>query len=400
MDQSPAFSTAVGGRVKRLQGIMRDQKIDVIISTKPENSFYLSGFNPIIYSHPVVAIIPAEGEPTLLLHALRDDHSRQSSFVRDIRLYASWGSKKTMGPDWLVALREILHEKGVANGVIGIERDFVSLSRFDAFTKTLPSARFVNVSSVIEKLRNVKDDAEIANARKASALADCGMDAAIAAIRGGGSEREVSVEAMRAMNEMWMSHFPEIEVCSFGSLEGGVHNSLWCWTLTGERTHFNCDNPTSRRPAPGEIAMIIIWTCANGIHAENERGIAIGELSSEKQRVYDGVLTINERTRSKLSPGVAVKDVYAYAKEQYIALGFERHIPGRIGHGIGLGPHEHLSLDPNAHEVLEPGMILTLEPNLRIPEWGGLQHSDTVLITDDGFEFLTKTERGFIQAHV
>jgi Xaa-Pro dipeptidase len=42
-------------------------------------------------------------------------------------------------------------------------------------------------------------------------------------------------------------------------------------------------------------------------------------------------------------------------------------------------------------------MVLTFEPNLRIPPWGGLQHSDTVLITEDGNEFLTTTENGFIQ---
>ena len=42
-------------------------------------------------------------------------------------------------------------------------------------------------------------------------------------------------------------------------------------------------------------------------------------------------------------------------------------------------------------------MIFTVEPNLRIPEWGGLQHSDTVLVTDDGFDFLTQTRRDFIR---
>jgi Xaa-Pro dipeptidase len=42
-------------------------------------------------------------------------------------------------------------------------------------------------------------------------------------------------------------------------------------------------------------------------------------------------------------------------------------------------------------------MLVTFEPNLRIPEWGGLQHSDSVLITDTGCEFLTHTERGLLQ---
>ena len=42
-------------------------------------------------------------------------------------------------------------------------------------------------------------------------------------------------------------------------------------------------------------------------------------------------------------------------------------------------------------------MLCTFEPNLRIPEWGGLQHSDSVLITAAGKEFLTTTPRGYIE---
>jgi Xaa-Pro dipeptidase len=389
------FSRA--SKLGRLKQSMADHQIDAIISLKPENSFYLSGFNPIIYSHPVIAILPTRGEPALLIHALRDDHSRQSTLIRDIRLYGSWGKKKTMGPDWLAALAEICREMGLEDATIGLELDFISVSRLEAFRSTFPGVKFTNASPLIEHARYVKDANEIALARKASAIADRGMSAAIGALRAGGTERDVSIEAMRAMNQYWASELPDIEVCDFGSLEGGVHNGLWCWALFGERVLFNADNPTNRRPRLGEIELILIWTVANGIHAENERAVAVGELSKEKRQAYDSVLTIRERVQEKLKPGTAVKDVYACAREQYEALGYAGYIPGRIGHGIGLGPHEHLSIDANSKFILEPGMIITFEPSIRIPEWGGLQHSDTTLITDTGFEFLTTAERGYIQ---
>jgi Xaa-Pro dipeptidase len=64
---------------------------------------------------------------------------------------------------------------------------------------------------------------------------------------------------------------------------------------------------------------------------------------------------------------------------------------------MGLGAHEEPSMEAKSDLVLQPNMVLTFEPNLRIPPWGGLQHSDTVLITESGHEFLTKTENGFIQ---
>ena len=381
----------------RLKAALAKQGIDAIVSMKPENSFYLSSFNPIIYSHPVVAIAPVEGDPALLLHALRDDHARQTARIQDVRLYGAWGKKPTMGPDWMTALVEILKEKKLDTGVIGLELDYIPAARAEAFRQALPNARFKDVSSLIEHVRYVKDPEEIALARQAAALSDRGMEAAIAALRAGGTEREISIEAMRAMNEFWARSFPDVEVCTFGTLEGGAHNGLWCWTLSGERVLFNADNPTSRRPQPDEISIILIWTVANGIHAENERAVATGTLSPEKQRAYDAVLTIRERVQPMLKPGTAVADIYAHAREQYLALGYHDNVPGRIGHGIGLGAHEHLSIDGNSKDVLEPGMIVTFEPGLRLPAWGGLQHSDTTLITDTGFEFLTTTERGFIQ---
>lgn len=384
-------------RTAGLQEALRRRGVDAMVSFKPENSFYLSGFNPIIYSHPVVALLPAKGEPAVLVHALRDDHARASAWVSDIRLYGAWSTKKTMGPNWLDALREILVERGVANGVIGFEGDYLSVQRFAQLEKLLPGARFEDTSDLLEHARYVKDADEIRCARIAARLTDVGMDAALAAISGGASEREVSIRAQAAMNELWLIDYPDIEVCDFGSLEGGVHNGLWCWCLTGERVLINTDNPSVRRPKAGEIAVIFIWTNCNGVHAENERAVAIGTLPAERKAAYDAVLEIRERVAPWMRPGVRCADLYERAKAEYIRLGYQRYLPGRIGHGLGLGAHEHPSLDSRSSITLEPGMLITFEPNLRIPEWGGLQHSDSVLITTSGNEFLTTTRRGYIE---
>ena len=90
-------------------------------------------------------------------------------------------------------------------------------------------------------------------------------------------------------------------------------------------------------------------------------------------------------------------DVYNTAKAGYERLGYGAYLPGRIGHGMGLGAHEHPSLGPLDQTVLEAGMVFTLEPNLRIPELGGMQHSDTIIVTAGGNEVITQTRRDYIQ---
>ncbi len=83
---------------------MADDGVDVLLCFKPEHSFYITGFSPIIYSQPMIAILTPSHEPIMLLYALRDEHSRASSWVSDIRLFGVWGDKKTAGVDWQTAL--------------------------------------------------------------------------------------------------------------------------------------------------------------------------------------------------------------------------------------------------------------------------------------------------------
>lgn len=384
-------------RTRRLRESMRARGIDALICLKPESSFYLSGFNPIIYSHPVIAILPLEGEPVLLVHALRDDHARASAWVRTIRLYGAWSTKVTMGPNWPEALGSILAELGVDRATLGIEEDSLPLARMRQLQALAPAATFADASALIQKSRLIKGGQEIADARIAARIADVGMAAAIEALRARASEREVSIEAMAAMNQCWLKDFPDIEVCDFGSLEGGAQNGLWCWCLTGERVLINCDNPTTRKPVDGEIATVFIWTNCNGTHVENERSVAIGQLPPERMHGYESILKIRDRVRPLLRPGTPVAALFQEARAGYEAAGLLRYLPGRIGHGMGLGAHEAPSLDGKTDVVLEPGMMFTFEPNLRVPEWGGLQHSDTLLVTDSDVEFLTRTANGFIQ---
>ena len=384
-------------RVGRVQAEMAKRGIDATIIFKPENSFLLTGFNPIIYSHPVIAIVPREGEPIMLVHALRDDHGRASAFVSDIRLYGAWSTKGTMGPNWLDALASILGELGVADGKLAIEEEFMPIDRFRQISAKLSGATFVDASHFIDHVRLVKDADQIAMARIAAAIADAGMDEAVRRVADGGSEQAIAIGTMHAMSRFWSEHHPDVEVADFGTLEGGAQNGLWAWALVGDRMFFNCDNPTSRRPQRGEAVSVFIWSNANGIHAENERTIAYGPLPEASRRALDTILEIRETLRPMLRPGTRYADLFLTTKAGLEKAGYEKNIPGRIGHGIGLGAHEHSSLDARSELILEPGMLFTLEPNLRVPGVCATQISDTILITEDGCEYLTQSRGGYIE---
>jgi len=390
-------SRALPDRVRRVQAEMAERGIDATLLFKPENSFLLTGFNPIIYSHPVVAIVPRTGEPIMLVHALRDDHGRASAFVNDIRLYGAWSDKVTMGPNWLDALGTILGELGVREGTLAVEEDFMPVARQRQIAGHLPSATFVDASHFIDHVRLIKDADQIAMARIAARIADAGMDEAVRRVALGVSEREIALQSMHVMNQLWSSDYPDVEVADFGTLEGGAQNGLWTWALAGDRMFFNCDNPTQRQPRRGEAVSVFIWTNANGIHAENERTIAFGPLPDAHRRALDTILDIRETLRPMMKPGTRYAELFLATKAGLEKAGYGKNIPGRIGHGIGLGAHEHSSLDARSELVLEPGMLFTLEPNLRVPGTGATQISDTILITEGGCEYLTQSRGGYIE---
>ncbi|MCJ7994210.1 aminopeptidase P family protein [Rhizobium cremeum] len=391
------FPSSLPPRVGRLNAGMAKQDVDVIVSFKPENSFYFTGFNPIIYSHPVIAILARDRDPIMLVHALRDDHGRASAWVPDIRLYGAWSTKVTMGPNWQDALASILGDLGVAAKTVGIEEEFISIQRLAQLRKALPDATFTDVSPLIDHCRLIKDPDEIAQARIAAKIADLGMDTAVETLAAGGTERDVAIASMHAMNRFWAENYPDVEVCDFGSLEGGAQNGLWTWVLSGPRMFFNCDNPTQRKPQRGEAVSVLIWTIANGVHAENERTVAMGPLPEVNRRALDAILEIREDVDAIIRPGVPYRDLFEKTREGLTKRGYGANIPGRIGHGIGLGAHEHSSLDANSSLVLEPGMIFTFEPNIRVPGICATQISDTVLITETGREYLTRSAGGYLE---
>ena len=93
------------------------------------------------------------------------------------------------------------------------------------------------------------------------------------------------------------------------------------------------------------------------------------------------------------SPGVMCADVdtavLRYFEEHDLLPYWRQH----TGHAIGLRNHEAPFLDVGDRTPIEPGMVFTIEPGLYDEQVGGLRHSDTVVVTDDGIELLTDYPR-------
>ncbi|MCU6703337.1 MULTISPECIES: M24 family metallopeptidase [Eubacteriales] len=374
-------------KVIKMQKAMAEQGIDGIICFKPQNTFFLSGFNPILYSHPVVVVIPQEGNAVLLVHSLRARHSADEAAIEDIRLFGMWANQKPIANDAYSAIDIIVSDLRMKGKVLGYEGDFISLSQYQKLQDITQATKMVDVSDFLKRSRNIKDEYEINLLRLSSYLTNVGMEAALANIRK--SEAEASIAAEIAMRETWAKELSEFEISSFGNTEGGIVTALWCYSNSGYRVPYGCECPSNRVPQEGEVCLPVCWAAIDGYHSENERTVMIGKIPERYERAYDAMLAGRQNVFQMMKAGVAVSDVYAAGVAPYIEAGFGDYLPGRIGHGLGLSLHEFPSLSKDSSLVLEEGMVVTVEPGLVFAGWGSTRHSDTVVVRKDGIEILT-----------
>lgn len=376
-------------KVTKMQASMREMGIDGIICFKPQNTFYLSGFNPILYSHPVVVLVPAEGDAVLLVHSLRARHSADEAAIEDIRLFGAWANQKPIANDAYGAIDIIADDIKIKNKVIGYEGDFLSLNQFEKLQNITKATKMVDVSDFLKKSRNIKNEYEINLLRLSASLTNIGMEAAVANIRK--SEAEASIAAEIAMRETWAKEMSEYEISSFGNTEGGIVTALWCYSNSGYRVPYGCECPGNRVPQEGEVCLPVCWAAIDGYHTENERTVMIGKIPDNYEKAYDAMLAGRANVFKMMKAGVKIGDVYNAGVGPYIEAGFGDFLPGRIGHGLGMSLHEFPSLNKNNEMVLEEGMVVTVEPGLVFAGWGSFRHSDTVVVRKDGIEILTKS---------
>ena len=145
---------------------------------------------------------------------------------------------------------------------------------------------------------------------------------------------------------------------------------------TSSSSRATCSSP--RRAAP-------IW----GYHAELERAMIIGPPSDEARRLFDHAVAAQQVAFAALRPGVTCADVdgavMRYLEQNDLLSYWRQH----TGHAIGLRNHEAPFLDLGDHTPIEAGMVFTIEPGVYADDIGGFRHSDTIVVTPDGFEKLT-----------
>jgi len=153
---------------------------------------------------------------------------------------------------------------------------------------------------------------------------------------------------------------------------------------------FPMDRPFKR----GDLMWLDFGAQYKGYSADYCRRLSLGEPTVIQKRHHDLIWKITLKGIDAIKPGVKCSELFEIMNEEMRRLGVPPMNPRkRAGHGIGL---ESIPPSINAfdHTVLKAGMVLTPEPRFEA-EYGRVHAEETVVVTEDGCEILTKAPRKF-----
>jgi len=343
---------------------LSELKIDALLVSSPSNIRYLSGFTG---SNGLLLLTP---DSQTLFTDPRYTIQASEECVCNVRTVA----KGTLD----VAAMDTARRKRLKR--IGFEAGHTIYESYQRLKQALPLAASLKpIGPVIEKLRMVKTDKEIALIRRSVLTNSEAFAATLPSVRPGVSEKEIAAELEYKMRRL-----------------GAEKPAFETIVAAGARSALPHAQPTTQRIAGNELLLIDMGSCQSGYMSDMTRMLFIGRQSQRTQGLYDAVLEAQLAAIDAVRPGVSASKVDKTARQVLKSKGLAKEFVHSTGHGLGLEIHEPPRLGRRDQTRLEDGMVITIEPGAYVRGFGGVRIEDTVLVTKSGCEVLTPTSKELV----
>jgi Xaa-Pro aminopeptidase len=351
-------------RTQRAIGLLGEAGVDALLVTNLVNVRYLTGYTG---SNGLVVI----GE-------------KVCAFVTDFRYVEQAADEVSPEFDRLRGERDLLAavEEPLPGGPVrlGFEEAVVSVRQHRRLRELLPDRiELVGVVGMVERLRAVKEPAEVASMRQAAGLADDALRWLLERGLVGRTERAVALALEQRIRSLGAEDpsFPAI-------VAGGAHGAL---------PHAS---PRDVEISGGELVVIDWGARVDGYNSDCTRTVAAGAAGEEAASVYGVVLEAQLAGVSAVRPGAGGREVDSAARSVIDAAGLGERFGHGLGHGVGLEVHEDPRLSQRSDDVLAAGNAVTVEPGVYQPGRLGVRIEDLVVVTDGEPEILTTSPKELV----
>jgi Xaa-Pro aminopeptidase len=351
----------------------------------PLNVFYLTGYTIISTERPTALILPVHDEPILFIPRLEEDHSkfRVPQIKKRIVYFEYPGVEHPMK-----VLARGLEELKLADKKIAVDAPgYPGIMGYvgPSLAEVLPSAKIENLGKIINDMRLVKDDEEIALIRESAKWGNLAHRLLQEYVYPGAHEIEVAARAsFEASLAMIKALGPEFEPGTMLPASAGFRGQIGPYSAY---PHMLTSNIVIRE---GDVLVTGAGAKIGGYSSELERTMIVGKPNEKQIKYFNIMVKAQQAALEAFKPGVKCCDVNKVAFKVFKEEGVpQEYILHRVGHGIGLQGHEPPWIEDGDTTILKPGMVFSCEPGIYIPGFAGFRHSDTVIITEDGAEIVT-----------
>ncbi len=356
--------------VRNNLGQRPEMEYDAAWIIQPENRRYCSGFT-------AEDTQCNESSGSLLIngeHALLVTDSRYTLQAQE---EAADFSVKTLKSGFMDDFPELIKETGTK--ILGFEGDCLSWKKHRELTEKLaalsPPVPLEPMDSVIEDMREIKEEIEIAALKAAALMISRILDELIPLLKPGMTEQEVAWEIKK------LARAAGADGLSFPPIVASGPN--------GALPHAE---PSNRKLRQGEPVIIDTGVKLDGYCSDITRTVFLGNPDKEFVDIYRTVRAAQLAALKSAKPHMQSVDLDFIARNFIKEAGYGDYFGHGLGHGVGLATHEGPRVGPRNPVTLKPGNVITIEPGIYIPGKGGVRLEEMVRITETGSEILTECD--------
>lgn len=367
---NPPSREELSNRLEKVKFLMEEQNLDYYISFNPVNIYYLTNFAFYVHERPFILIIEKQGLPKILIPRLEKGHF-ESRAQCEIEFIIYYEFPARTGENWY----DYYQKQIMKDARVGIESELpISIAN--------KTPGVIIVTDIIDEIRIIKTDYEIGRIYHACRVVNKGHKVLLKKCRPKVLEFALYKEITDAMTSKIVQDIPN---ANFRATE--TTGAVWPPSISHD-PHLipNIFAPMEE----GGPHVSIVSAQVDGYGVEIERSFFLGHVPEKAVRPFRTMLEARDLAYSMLKPGRLMSDVDKAVRDFITEKGYGDYIIHRTGHGLGITGHEAPFLAEGYERLLEKNMVISVEPGIYIPGLGGFRHSDTVLITETGYQKLTK----------
>ena len=358
-------------RIRRAAAESAARDIDALLITPSVDYAYLLGYRAPAMERLTCLIVPADGQPSLVVPQLEEPLARHElGALGDELVIVPWD--ETEDPFWVV--RDLLEGRAMRAAV----QDQMWARFVLRLRAALDPMELVEAGPAMGGLRRVKTPDEIDRLRLAARAADRAMDEIRSERFAGRTEADVAARIRTLL------------------LEAGHETAEFSIVASGPNSASPHHEPGDRVILGGDAVVLDIGGFRDGYGSDTSRTVFVGEVPREFALLYDVLEQAQLAACTTVAPGVAAQEIDRAARHLIAEGGYGDAFIHRTGHGIGLEIHEEPYIVDGNGEPLLAGNAFSIEPGIYIAGQWGARIEDIVVCTEDGSEVLNRSSRELI----